>query len=198
MPNKMKEIIKKFLKTVCGFTADAAKEITKNQGYDGLDEFYLLDNKDKGVDTLCSIVRKPYASASGSTSGCAISNLAQELLKLGIFAMKHYKHVSCKIDLELLTKKDIVAFSQQHQMELSFKNKTKGFAQATFKDLAKTFEVVIKQLEHAHGVTGALLTYVPCKNSFRWMKMTTLQQTIHPWMPRQLLMHQSLKTMLPS
>ncbi len=79
--------------------ADAVKEITKNQGYDGLDEFYLLN--DKGVDTLCSIVRKPHESASGSTSGHANSNLAQECLKLAIFEMKHFKHVSCKLTLTL-------------------------------------------------------------------------------------------------
>jgi hypothetical protein len=78
--------------------------------------------------------------------------------------MKHYKCVSCEINLELLTKKDIIAFSQQRQMELSFRNKTKGFAQATFKDLAKTFEVVIEQLEHARGVAGITLAYVPRKN----------------------------------
>jgi hypothetical protein len=75
-PIKIKEIIEKFYQTVCGFTADAAKEISKNQGYDDLDKFYLLDNK--GVDTLCSIVRKMHASASGSMSGHAISNLAQK------------------------------------------------------------------------------------------------------------------------
>ncbi len=96
--------------SVCGYTADAAKEITKNQGYDELDEFYLLN--DKGFDTLCSIVRKPHASASGSTSGHAVSNLAQEHLKLAIFAMKHFKCVSREIDLDSLTKKDIIAFSQ--------------------------------------------------------------------------------------
>jgi hypothetical protein len=90
----LKDVIKKFLMSVCGFTADAAKEITKNQGYNELDKFYLLD--DKGVNTLCSIVRKPHPSASGSTSSHAISNLAQERLKLAIFAMKHFKHVSCK------------------------------------------------------------------------------------------------------
>ncbi len=54
-------------------------------------------------------------------------------------------------------------FSQQRQMELSFKNKNKGFAQATFKDLAKTFDVVIEQLEHACGSAGVLLAYVPRK-----------------------------------
>ena len=57
----MKYVIKKFLKTVCGFMADATKEITKNQGYDDLEKFYLLN--DKGVDTLCSIVRKPHMLA---------------------------------------------------------------------------------------------------------------------------------------
>ncbi len=41
----LKDIIKKFLMSVCGFTADAAKEITKNQGYDELDKLYLLDDK---------------------------------------------------------------------------------------------------------------------------------------------------------
>ena len=78
--------------------------------------------------------------------------------------MKHYKCMSHKIDLETLTKKDIITFSQQRQMELSFKNKANGFAQATFKDLAKTFEVVIEQLEHCPGVAGVPLAYVPCKN----------------------------------
>ncbi len=122
----MKDVIKKFFKTVCGFTADAAKEITKNQGYNDLDKFYLVNNK--GVDTFCSIVRKPYTSASGSLSGHAISNLAKEHLKFAIFAMKHYKRVSCKIDLESLTMttKDIITFIQQRQVELSFKIKTKG------------------------------------------------------------------------
>jgi hypothetical protein len=122
----LKDIIKKFFVSVCGFSGDAAKEITKNQGYDELDKFYLLNNK--GVDTLCSIVRKPHALASGSTSSHAVSNLAQECLKLAIFAMKHFKRVSCKIDLDSLTKKDIITFSQQRQMELTFKNKIKGFA----------------------------------------------------------------------
>ncbi len=77
--------------------------------------------------------------------------------------MKHFKRVSCKINLDSLTKKDIITFSQQRQMELSFKNKTEGFAQATFKDLAKTFKVVMEQLEHARGVAGVQLVYVPCK-----------------------------------
>ncbi len=144
--------------------ADAAKEITENQGYDELEVFYLLN--DKGVDTFCSIVRKPHASTSGSTSGHAVSNLAQERLKLAIFAMKHIKCVSCKIDLDSLTKKDIIAFCQQRQTELTFKNKTNGFAQATFKDLAKTFETVMEQLEHARGVSvsGIMLACVPRKN----------------------------------
>jgi hypothetical protein len=102
----LKDVIKKFLVSVCRFTADATKEITKNQGYDELDEFYLLNNK--GVDTLCSIVIKPHTSASGSTSGHAVSNLAQERLKLAIFAMKHFKQVSREIDLDSLTKKDII------------------------------------------------------------------------------------------
>jgi hypothetical protein len=106
----LKDVIKKFLMSVYGFMADAMKEITKNQGYDKLDKFYLLN--DKEVDTLCSIVRKQHVSASGSTSGHAISNLAQEHLKLAIFAMKHFKRVSCEINLDSLTKKDIIAFSQ--------------------------------------------------------------------------------------
>jgi hypothetical protein len=69
----MKDIIKNFLMKVYGFTADAAKEITKNQGDDDLDNFYLLNNK--GVNTLCSIVRKLRALASGATSGHAILTL---------------------------------------------------------------------------------------------------------------------------
>jgi hypothetical protein len=161
MATVSKDVIEKFLVSVCGFTADAMEGITMNQGYDDMDKFYLLNNK--GVNTLCSIVRKPHASASGSTSSHAISNLAQEHLKLGIFAIKHFKCMSRKIDLDSLTKKDIIAFSQQGQMELTFKNKTEDFAQATFKDLAKTFETVMEQLEHACGVSGVQLTYVPRK-----------------------------------
>ncbi len=135
----MKDMIDKFLVKVCGFTAGAIKEITKNKGYDDLDEFYLLNNKE--VDTLCSIVRKLHASASGTMSGHAISNLTQECLKLAIFALKHFKRMSCKIDLDSFTKKDIIVFSQQRQMELSFKNKTEGFAQATSQDKKKTGKI---------------------------------------------------------
>ncbi len=40
----MKVSIEKFLVKVCGFTADAIKEITKNQGYDDLNKLYLLDD----------------------------------------------------------------------------------------------------------------------------------------------------------
>jgi hypothetical protein len=118
-PTQIKDLIKRFLRTVCDFTAEATKEITKNQANDNLDKFYLLNNK--RVDTLCSIVRKSHALASGAKSGHAISNLAQECLKLAIFAMKHYKPMSCKIDLKTMTKKDIIAMSKQCQMELSFK-----------------------------------------------------------------------------
>jgi hypothetical protein len=49
----MKDVIEKFLVSVCGFMADTAKEITKNQGYDDLDKFYLLN--DKGVDTFAPL-----------------------------------------------------------------------------------------------------------------------------------------------
>jgi hypothetical protein len=34
----------------------------------------------------------------------------------------------------------------------------------TFKDLAKTFKMVMEQLEHARGVSGIMLAYVPRKN----------------------------------
>jgi hypothetical protein len=78
--------------------------------------------------------------------------------------MKYNKRMSCKIDLKTMTKKDIIMFSQQHQVELLFKDKNNGYAQATFKDLAKTFEVVIEQLDHCRGVIGVQLAYVPCKN----------------------------------
>ncbi len=95
--------------------ADAANKLTKNQGYDDLEKFYLLN--DKGVDTVCSIVRKLHTLASGNMSGHAISNFAQECLKLAIFTMKHLKCMSCKINLDSFTKKDIIAFIQQCQME---------------------------------------------------------------------------------
>jgi hypothetical protein len=134
----MKDVIEEFLKTVCGFTADAAKEITKNQEYDDLEKLYQLN--DKGVDTLCSIVRKPHALASRSMSGHAISNLAQERLKLAIFAMKHYKRVSRKIDLETLTKKDIIVSSQQCQMELSFKTKPKALPKPPSRTLPRPLQ----------------------------------------------------------
>jgi hypothetical protein len=49
-------------------------------------------------------------------------------------------------------------------MELSFTNKTKGYAVATFKDLSKTFEWIHEQLEHCRGVNGAPLAYVTRPN----------------------------------
>ena len=48
-------------------------------------------------------------------------------------------------------------------MELSFTNMTKGYAQATFKDLTKTFGVVTEELlEHCLGIAGIPLANVVC------------------------------------
>jgi hypothetical protein len=59
-----------------------------------------------------------------------------------------------------MTKESILELDQQRQMEKSFTNKLDGYAQATFKDLAKTFEVVTEQLKHARGINGVCLAYV--------------------------------------
>jgi hypothetical protein len=67
--------------------------------------------------------------------------------------MKHKMCVSCEIHLSESKKVDLLAFSQQCKMEMSFTNKTKGYAQVTFKDLTMTFRVVTKQLEHCQGVS---------------------------------------------
>jgi hypothetical protein len=47
----MKDVIEKFLVTVCGFTADAMKEIIKNQGYDDLDSGPLTQGGGGGAAT---------------------------------------------------------------------------------------------------------------------------------------------------
>jgi hypothetical protein len=57
-PAAMMAAIKQFLIDVCSFSNTAATEITTNQGYDNLDELFLLD--DKGTpDNLCTIVLSP-------------------------------------------------------------------------------------------------------------------------------------------
>ena len=48
----------------------------------------------------------------GTESGIAISNLAHECLKLAIFIMRNYTCFYCKMDLEMMTKKDTIGFSQ--------------------------------------------------------------------------------------
>ena len=155
----MTAAIKKFLIDVCSFSDAAATEITTNQGYDNLDELFLLD--DKGIDNLCTIVRKPTTNTTGAVvPGVAIPSLAQERFKLSVFAIKHLKRVSREVKLDLITRKDVHELCQQRQMELSFVNKTDGYAIATFKDLSKTFEWVHEQLEHCRGVNGVPLAYV--------------------------------------
>ncbi len=79
---------------------------------------------------------------------------------MAIFALKHQKRVSREIVLSDKTKESILELDQQRQMEKSFTNKLDVYAQATFKDLAKTFEVVTEQLEHGRGINGVCLTYV--------------------------------------
>jgi len=61
-----------------------------------------------------------------------------------------------------MTKESILELDQQRQMEKTFTNKLGGYVQATFKDLAKTFEVVSEQLEHGRGIHGVCLAYVMC------------------------------------
>ena len=155
---KAEDDLKTFLDEVCSFTTEAAVAIVDDQGYDNLDELCRLD--DKGVDNLCSILRKSQTGDAGVIAGLQISNLAQERLKLAIFALKHQKRVSREIVLSDMTKESILELDQQRQMEKSFTNKLDGYVQATFKDLAKTFEVVTEQLEHGRGINGVCLAYV--------------------------------------
>jgi hypothetical protein len=72
-----------------------------------------------------------------------------------------------------LTKKDIIAFSQQRQMELTSKNKTEGFAQATFKDLAKTSKRLWSSLSMLVESQAFSLPMYPIRISSHWMKITT-------------------------
>ncbi len=132
--------------------------IVDDQGYDDLDELCRLD--EKGADNLCNILCKPQMGPAGVVAGLQISNLVQERLKLVIFALKHQKRMSREINLPTMTKDSILVLDQQCQMGLSFTNKTNGYAQATFKDLAKTFEVMPEQLEHGRGINGVCLAYV--------------------------------------
>ena len=155
---KAADDIKTFLEDVCSFKDDAAEAIVDDQGYSDLDELCRLD--DKGADNLCSILRKSKTGPAGVVAGQSISNLAQERLKLAIFALKHQKRVSREIELSDMNVVSILALDQQRQMEKTFTNKLDGYAQATFKDLAKTFEVVSEQLEHGRGINGVCLAYV--------------------------------------
>jgi hypothetical protein len=155
---KAAEDIKTFLEDVCSFKTEAAEAIADDQGYSDLDELCRLD--DKGADNLCSILCKSQTGSAGVVAGHQISNLAQECLKLAIFALKHQKRVSCEIDLSDMTKESILEIEHQRQMEKSFTNKLDGYAHATFKDLAKTFEMVSEQLEHGRGINGVCLAYV--------------------------------------
>ena len=155
---KAAEDIKTFFEDVCSFNDDAAGAIVDDQGYSDLDELCRLD--DKGADNLCSILRKSQTGPAGVVAGQSISNLAQERLKLAIFALKHQKRVSREIDLSDMSKESILALDQQRQMEKTFTNKLDGYAQATFKDLAKLFEWVSEQLEHGRGINGEKLAYV--------------------------------------
>lgn len=155
----MTAAIKKFLIDVCSFSDAAATEITTNQGYVHLDELFLLD--DKGIDNLCTIVRKPTTTVTGAAApGISIPSLAQERFKLSVFALKHKKRVSREVNLDLITRTEVQELCQQRLMEISFVNKTDGYAQATFKDLPKTFEWVHEQLEHFRGMLGVPLSYV--------------------------------------
>ena len=118
--------LKTFLDEVCSFTTEAAEAIVDDQGYEDLDELCRLD--DKGVDNLCNILRKSQTGDAGVIAGLQISNLAQERLKLAIFALKHQKRVSREIDLSDMTKESILELDQQRQMEKSFTNKLDGYA----------------------------------------------------------------------
>jgi hypothetical protein len=99
---QMMAAIKKFLKNVCAFSEEAAKEITTNQGYKDLDELFLLNNK--GVNNLCTIMSKSSTISTGAIApGLMIPSLAQEQLELSIFALKHKKGMSCIAKLNHIT-----------------------------------------------------------------------------------------------
>ncbi len=179
---KAAEDIQTFLEDVCSFNDDAAAAIVDDQGYSDLDELCRLD--DKGADNLCSILRKSQTGPAGVVAGQSISNLAQERLKLAIFALKHQKRVSREIDLSEISKESMLSLDQQRQMEKTFMNKLDGYSQATFKDLAKTFEVVSEQLEHGRGINGEKLAYVVRPDLFLRTRIVTPPRPIPPSMPR--------------
>jgi len=78
--------IETFLVDVCSFNDEAAKAIADDQGYNDLDELCRLD--EKGADSPCSILHEFQTGPAGVEAGHQISNLAQEHLKLAIFALK--------------------------------------------------------------------------------------------------------------
>ena len=109
--------------------------------------------------------------------------------------MQNKRRVSRKVQLDEITKSDILRLSQQLQMELSFTNKTNGYAQATFGDLTKTFGVVTEELlEHCPGIAGVPLANVFCPKhipkpkyeyqDFPWGVIYAPASTPHPnrWM----------------
>jgi len=177
---KAADDIKTFLEDVCSFNDDAAEAIVDDQGYSDLDELCRLD--DKGADNLCSILRKSQTGSAGVVGGHQISNLAQERLKLAIFALKHQKRVSREIDLSTMTKESILQLDQQRQMEKTFTNKLNGYAQATFKDLALRW--CLNSL-NTGGASKAFVLLMPCARTlFRRTRMMTPPKTIPPSMPR--------------
>jgi hypothetical protein len=179
---KAAEDIKTFLEDLCSFKDESAEAIVDDQGYSDLDELCRLD--DKGADNLCSILRKSQTGPAGVVAGHSISNLAQERLKLAIFALKHQKCMSREIDFSEMSKESILALDQQRQMEKTFTNKLDGYSQATFKDLTKTFEVVSEQIEHGRGIHGVCLAYAGAGTLFLHTRIMTPPRTIPPSMPR--------------
>ena len=178
---KVAEDIQTFLEDVCGFNDEAAEAIVDDQGYSDLDELCRLD--DKGADNLCSILRKSQTGPDGVVAGHSISNLAQERLKLAIFALKHQKRMSRGIDLSEMSKESILALDQQRQMEKTLTNKLDGYAQANFKDLAKLFEWVSEQLEHGRGINGGKLAMSCARTLFLRTRIVTPPRTIPTSMP---------------
>ena len=119
----------------------------------------LRYHKDETVDTLCSVIRKP----GGASIGNSVSPLAQDLLKLGVRAVRHTEWIQHKVDLYFLTGNRLDCFIPQKDLEDAYKPASVAdmvIAKFNKDDQIIPFETFTNFLKTQCGAKGVPLTHV--------------------------------------
>lgn len=152
-----------------GFSDDASRFITEQQGLDALTEFRIL--KDEEVESLCKVVRRPGGTipnpaaqqqegqpATLPNPGIAVSLRAENNLKLACYYLRYKERTSRTVTPDDITLDRVRAYRDHKEWEENHEDVKPPEINA--RNWPRTIEAIEEYLRGCLGVTGIPLAYI--------------------------------------